>query len=232
MTNKTAFTPMTPDFSPVVKLMAMQTRFAIESGQGMMKLAMMPWAGMQGVMPAIGTIYAPFGTAAVAVAVDTVEQTEKAFEASAPEAVVEAAPEAADPVPEAAAEAEVIEAVEETVVAEPAVEAEPVVEAAEAGPAAPEEAPVAEAVAETVEDTGPVMPEKLDAPKGSADDLTVLKGLGPKMARNLNAAGIYHLDQVAKWTDQNIAWIDENVTGVRGRAVKNGWVAQAAEMIK
>ena len=41
-------TPMkafTPDYSPVVKMMAMQTRLMVETSQNMMKLAMLPWQG-------------------------------------------------------------------------------------------------------------------------------------------------------------------------------------------
>ena len=33
----------------------------------------------------------------------------------------------------------------------------------------------------------------------------------------LNAVGIYHLDQVANWTADEVAWIDENLDGFKGR---------------
>lgn len=72
-------------------------------------------------------------------------------------------------------------------------------------------------------------PAILDAPRdGQGCDLTTIKGVGPKLAQRLNAAGIWHLDQIAALTEAEALWIDENVDGVRGRATRDHWAAQAA----
>ncbi|MFN3663928.1 NADH:ubiquinone oxidoreductase [Yoonia sp.] len=75
-------------------------------------------------------------------------------------------------------------------------------------------------------------PPVLPAPRaGGADNLKLLRGLGPKMEQTLNGHGIYHFDQIAAWTPAEQAWIDENVEGVKGRATRDGWVAQAKTLI-
>ncbi len=70
------------------------------------------------------------------------------------------------------------------------------------------------------------------APDG-ADDLTRIKGIGPKLAQELNDLGIYTLAQVAALTEANTAWIDANLAGAtsRGRAVRDDWVGQATALI-
>ena len=70
-------------------------------------------------------------------------------------------------------------------------------------------------------------PELLDAARnGEKDDLTQIKGIGPKVADQLNEAGIYHLDQIASWTEANIKWLEINTTFAH-RATKDLWVSQA-----
>ena len=77
----------------------------------------------------------------------------------------------------------------------------------------------------------PKKPRSLKAPrKAGADDLTALKGVGPKLAEALNSLGFYHYDQIAKWSDAEIAWVDENLEGFKGRASRDGWVLQAADL--
>ena len=75
-------------------------------------------------------------------------------------------------------------------------------------------------------------PETLDAPRdGQPDDLKQLKGVGPKVEMGLNAVGIYHLDQVANWTPDEVDWVDENLDGVKGRASRDNWVRQARQLV-
>jgi len=62
---------------------------------------------------------------------------------------------------------------------------------------------------------------------GGADDLKKIKGVGPKLEAVLNGMGFYHFDQIAAWTDQEVAWGDANLEGFRGRVSRDGWVAQA-----
>ena len=71
-------------------------------------------------------------------------------------------------------------------------------------------------------------PEALDGPRGGvADDLKKIKGVGPKMETLLNSLGFYHYDQVAGWSDQEVAWVDANLEGFKGRVSRDEWVAQA-----
>lgn len=71
-------------------------------------------------------------------------------------------------------------------------------------------------------------PETLTAPRdGGADNLKLIKGVGPKLEALCNQLGFYHFDQVAKWTDDEVAWVDENLEGFKGRVSRDDWVAQA-----
>lgn len=71
-------------------------------------------------------------------------------------------------------------------------------------------------------------PETLDGPRdGKADDLKKIKGIGPKLEQLCNRMGFYHFDQIAAWTEDEIAWVDSNLEGFRGRVTRDEWVAQA-----
>jgi len=71
-------------------------------------------------------------------------------------------------------------------------------------------------------------PRTLKAPrKAGADDLKMIKGVGPKLEGLLNDMGIYHFDQVAKWGDAEVAWADQNLVGFKGRVSRDSWVDQA-----
>lgn len=69
-------------------------------------------------------------------------------------------------------------------------------------------------------------PKTLTAPNGAADDLTCIKGIGPKMSGRLNELGIFHLRQIANWTDQEVLWVDSYLAS-KGRVAREGWVSQA-----
>jgi predicted flap endonuclease-1-like 5' DNA nuclease len=62
---------------------------------------------------------------------------------------------------------------------------------------------------------------------GEADELTKLKGLGPKAASRLNELGIFRFEQVAGWTEDDIARIDGEMGAFKGRIVRDRWVEQA-----
>ena len=75
------------------------------------------------------------------------------------------------------------------------------------------------------------VPVILDAPRDNQRDaLTQIKGIGPKVEKQLNAAGIYHFDQIANWSESNIQWLEENTTFAH-RAKKDLWVNQAKALI-
>ena len=62
---------------------------------------------------------------------------------------------------------------------------------------------------------------------GRPDDLKRIKGVGPKLEALLNRLGFYHFDQVAAWSEAELAWVDANLEGFKGRASRDDWVAQA-----
>jgi predicted flap endonuclease-1-like 5' DNA nuclease len=87
--------------------------------------------------------------------------------------------------------------------------------------------PAAKAAAPVAASVG-AAPAKLAAARGgAADDLKQIKGVGPKLEKLLNSMGFYHYDQVAAWTAAEVAWVDENLEGFKGRVSRDGWVAQA-----
>ena len=93
---------------------------------------------------------------------------------------------------------------------------------------APAPAPVPAPAAVVSAPAGGTKPVTLDAPKGGTpDDLKKIKGVGPKMEAMLHGMGFYHFDQVANWTAAEVAWVDENLEGFKGRVSRDGWVAQA-----
>jgi len=73
-------------------------------------------------------------------------------------------------------------------------------------------------------------PALLDAPQGEADDLKKISGVGPKLEKELNGAGVFHFSQIASWTEKEIAWADENLVSFKGRISRDNWVSQAKEL--
>jgi NADH-quinone oxidoreductase subunit E len=71
-------------------------------------------------------------------------------------------------------------------------------------------------------------PRTMKAPrKAGADDLKMIKGVGPKLEKVLHSLGFFHFDQISKWTDEEVAWVDQNLEGFKGRVSRDEWVAQA-----
>ncbi len=99
-------------------------------------------------------------------------------------------------------------------------------QAAEAKKAAAEKpAPKAE-TAEVAEEA----PETLTAARdGKGDDLKLLKGVGPKLEQTLNELGFFHFDQVAAWTEAEVAWVDSRLK-FKGRIERDGWIDQAKKL--
>jgi len=82
---------------------------------------------------------------------------------------------------------------------------------------------LSEAVVEAVSS-----PMLLDAPRdGVGDDLTVLSGIGPKLASALNEFGIFHFDQIAGLNAEGIAWLNDNQKGFAMTAERYDIVGQA-----
>ncbi len=73
-----------------------------------------------------------------------------------------------------------------------------------------------------------VPPVVTDAPLVSdGDDLTRIKGLGPKLSRLLAELGVTRYAQIASWTEADIAAIDAKLGAFAGRPTRDAWVEQA-----
>jgi predicted flap endonuclease-1-like 5' DNA nuclease len=71
-------------------------------------------------------------------------------------------------------------------------------------------------------------PETLSAAReGGPDNLKEIKGVGPKLEELLHSMGFFHFDQIANWTADEIAWVDANLQGFKGRVSRDNWVEQA-----
>ena len=107
-----------------------------------------------------------------------------------------------------------------------------VVPAAEADHAPAVAAPIA---APLMAAAGPVAAARPAAVSGArdgkADDLKIVKGIGPKLEELCHTLGFYHFDQVANWTAGEVAWVDENLEGFKGRVTRDRWVTQAQAIV-
>ncbi|MEA3002081.1 MAG: hypothetical protein QOH81_869 [Sphingomonadales bacterium] len=67
----------------------------------------------------------------------------------------------------------------------------------------------------------------IPGPSGPPDDLQLLKGVGPKLAAQLNALGITRYDQLAHLGDNEVAMLDERMGPFRGRIARDRLAEQA-----
>lgn len=65
------------------------------------------------------------------------------------------------------------------------------------------------------------------APAGPPDELTRMKGVGPKVAALLGTLGVTRFDQIAAWSDEDVARVDAQLGAFKGRIVRDQWVEQA-----
>ena len=81
--------------------------------------------------------------------------------------------------------------------------------------------------AETAAETAVAKPGNLlDAPKGEADDLSKISGVGPKLVEKLNANGVFHFWQIAEWGAADISYMDDHLS-FKGRIERDNWIEQA-----
>ncbi len=111
----------------------------------------------------------------------------------------------------------------------------------EPAPAAPPPpAPAAPAATIPEEPAVPAMPapeptaEAAPAPAAAAkaDNLQLLKGIGPKLAGLLNGLGITSFQQIADWTEADIAAIDPQLGAFQGRIARDNIVDQAGYLAR
>lgn len=73
-------------------------------------------------------------------------------------------------------------------------------------------------------------PPVLQAPRhGAPDDFTLIEGVSLLQQTTLYSLGVFHYDQVAAWSDEHVAWID-NYLRLRGRIDDQEWREQAAAL--
>jgi NADH-quinone oxidoreductase subunit E len=104
--------------------------------------------------------------------------------------------------------------------------------------AAAEEAHIAEklaalpknATAEEKANAVGARPQGLAAARnGANDNLQRIKGIGPVNEKKLHELGIFHFDQIAHWTRDEIRWVGTYLA-FPGRIDRENWVAQAANL--
>ncbi|WP_291729946.1 NADH-quinone oxidoreductase subunit E [Leisingera sp. F5] len=98
--------------------------------------------------------------------------------------------------------------------------------AASVEPASPEGA-AADAEDAPAEESQPMVLK--EALGGLPDDLKLLKGVGPKLEEKLNELGFFHFEQIADWTEAEVAWVDARLK-FKGRITRDGWIEQAKRL--
>jgi predicted flap endonuclease-1-like 5' DNA nuclease len=107
-------------------------------------------------------------------------------------------------------------------------------------PPAPKPAPAAEIPEEPTVPAEPAPepaaeappPAPAPTPAAKADNLQLLKGIGPKLAGLLNGLGVTSFQQIADWTDADIAAIDPQLGAFQGRIARDNIVDQAAYLAR
>ena len=88
-----------------------------------------------------------------------------------------------------------------------------------------------EAAAATSDVTGELLRapvhQTLDGGGKGGDDLTLLKGVGPKLADALNAAGFHRFEQLAGLSTTEVERLDDQLGAFRGRIARDRIVEQA-----
>lgn len=79
-----------------------------------------------------------------------------------------------------------------------------------------------------------LMPEDFRRPRAiakpkSVDDLKRIGGVGPKLEKVLNGLGVWTYAQIAAWSPEEIAWVDDYLA-FKGRIERDGWLGQAARL--
>ena len=107
----------------------------------------------------------------------------------------------------------------------------PVEEVLAAEPEAPaaveETAPAAEEAPADADDATPLFA----TPEGEPDDLKKISGVGPVLEGKLHALGITKFEQVANFSAEDIAKVDDRLS-FKGRIERDEWLKQAAELMK
>jgi NADH-quinone oxidoreductase subunit E len=66
--------------------------------------------------------------------------------------------------------------------------------------------------------------------KDTRDDLGLIWGVGDVLEKKLNEMGIWHFDQIAGWTPENVAWFEQQLPGFKGRIGRDKWIEQCKKL--
>lgn len=64
------------------------------------------------------------------------------------------------------------------------------------------------------------------ARNGTPDNLQRISGVGPTNEKTLHSLGFFHFDQIAAWTAEEVAWVDDHLK-FGGRIEREEWTNQA-----
>jgi large subunit ribosomal protein L19 len=67
-------------------------------------------------------------------------------------------------------------------------------------------------------------------PKGEPDDLKLIKGVTPELEAKLNKLGLIKFEQIANLTDDEIAYVDEQLS-LNGAIEHDDWVGKATDLM-
>jgi predicted flap endonuclease-1-like 5' DNA nuclease len=71
-----------------------------------------------------------------------------------------------------------------------------------------------------------------EAAAAEGDDLTRIKGLGPRLADTLHGLGVTRFEQIAGWSEADIDRIDHQLGRFSGRIRRDSWVEQAGYLAR
>jgi len=74
-------------------------------------------------------------------------------------------------------------------------------------------------------------PAPASTTSAAPDNLQEIKGIGGVLEKKLNAMGIERFEQIANWSEKDIAQVDEQLN-FRGRIQREKWVEQAQQLAK
>lgn len=62
------------------------------------------------------------------------------------------------------------------------------------------------------------------------DDLKKIEGIDSTLEEKLNELGIFHFDQIAKWSAKNCHWVEEFLTLEDDQIKEANWIDQAKDL--
>ena len=66
-----------------------------------------------------------------------------------------------------------------------------------------------------------------DTRMSQPDNLRRIKGVSPKLEAKLHELGVFHFDQIASWSAEDVAWIDAQLEAFNSDATRGQWISQA-----